>query len=90
MKAVAWLDLMGKREAGDASINARDVSKHKNDIARLVGLVLGQEPDIPPTIAVTMAKFLERYAQETIDVASLGLNLTQAQILAGLHRLFKQ
>jgi hypothetical protein len=90
LKAVAWLDLMGKREAGDASISARDVSKHKNDIARLVGLVLGQEPDIPPTIAVTMAKFLERYAQETIDVASLGLNLTQAQILAGLHRLFKQ
>ena len=90
LKAVAWLDLTDKREAGDAAVSARDVSKHKNDIARLVGLVLGQEPTIPPPIGVTMAKFLERYAQETIDVASLGLAMTQAQILSELRRLFKQ
>ena len=90
LKSVAWLDLTNKRDAGDASISARDISKHKNDIARLIGLMSGQKPDIPPTIAVTMAKFLELYAQETIDVASLGLNMTQALILAELHRLFKQ
>ena len=90
LKAVAWLDLTAKRESGDATVSARDVSKHKNDIARLVGLSAGQEPTIPPSIGATMAGFMERYAQESIDVASLGLGMTQAQILAELHRLFKQ
>lgn len=90
LKAIAWLDLMGKREAGDMTVKARDVSKHKNDIARLTVLTAGEEPEIPPSIGATMALFMERYTKEKIDVASLGLNMTHDQICAELSRLLKR
>ncbi len=88
LKAIAWLDLREKRAAGDTSVSARDVSKHKNDIARLVTLTANQEPHIPPDIGKKMAQFTEKYAEESIDVASLGLGMTHEQILGEIRRLF--
>ena len=36
LKAVAWLDLTVKKEQGDTHAYGKDISKHKNDIARIV------------------------------------------------------
>lgn len=88
LKAVAWMDLSDKRAAGDPHAHARDISKHKNDVARLTLLTAGQEPEIPAGIREVMERFIDRFSRESLDPASLGLGMTSPQIMAELRRLF--
>ncbi len=90
LKAVAWMDLSDKRARGDANAHARDIAKHKNDVARLSVLTAGLEPDIPDGIRDVMARFIERFSRESLNPASLGIGMTSAQILSELRRLFLQ
>lgn len=90
LKAVAWMDLSDKRSRGDVHAHARDISKHKNDVARLSVLTAGLEPDISDGIRDVMARFIERFSRESLAPASLGIGITSAQILSELRRLFLQ
>lgn len=66
-KAKAWLDLTQKRESGIGHVDRRNIRKHLNDIARLVGSL----PDLDSVSLNTrvqedMMKFLEEL-QTKID-----------------------
>lgn len=88
LKAIAWLDLTKKKEAGESHAYSKDVGKHKNDIARLTVLTAGIEPIIPDGIRAVMSEFMSRYNLESIDTAALRLPFGDAEVKAEIRRLF--
>ena len=62
LKAVAWLDLTVKKEQGDTHAYGKDISKHKNDIARIVATIPVRDYALPDTIKAKMREFMVRYA----------------------------
>ena len=88
LKAIAWLDLTKKKEAGESHAYSKDISKHKNDIARLTVLTAGVEPVIPDGIRAVMSEFMSRYNLEALDTAALRLPFGDAEVKAEIRRLF--
>ena len=88
LKAIAWLDLTKKKETGDTHAYSKDISKHKNDIARLAVLTAGLEPSIPDGIRAVMSEFMSRYESEPIDTAALRLPFGESEVKSEIRRLF--
>lgn len=88
LKAIAWLVLTKKKEAGESHAYSKDIGKHKNDIARLTVLTAGVEPIIPDGIRAVMSEFMSRYNLESIDTAALRLPFGDAEVKAEIRRLF--
>ena len=88
LKAIAWLDLTKKKEAGDVHAYTKDISKHKNDIARLAVLTAGVEIGVPDGIRAVMSEFMSRYDAESLDAAALRLPLSEDEVKAEIRRLF--
>lgn len=88
LKAIAWLDLTRKKEAGDAHAYSKDVGKHKNDIARLAVLTAGFEPSIPDGIRAVMSEFMSRYESEPLDTEALRIPLGEFEVKTEIRRLF--
>ena len=80
LKAVAWLDLTVKKEQGDTHAYGKDISKHKNDIARIVATIPVRDYALPDVIKGKMREFMARYADAEIDVSALGVPLNAADI----------
>lgn len=87
LKAVAWMDLAEKKAAGDPHAYSKDISKHKNDIARLTVLTPGQRPVQNAGIREVMSLFVEKYDTEPLDASVLD-GRTSAMIKAEIRRLF--
>lgn len=89
LKARAWLDLKRRSEVR-ASVDAKDVAKHKNDVFRLYQLLdptLGVA--IPDTVSRDMEAFLISMRSEKVDLKNLGIRgRTQSAILDELQRMF--
>jgi hypothetical protein len=81
LKAKAWLDLSARQQAG-ATIDQRDIRKHRNDVVRLVAII---DPDyraeIPPVVRTDMADFIAGLRQVPPDLAALGLADTSQEEL---------
>lgn len=88
LKAIAWLDLTKKKELGNAHAYSKDISKHKNDIARLTVLTAGLEPTISEGVQSVMAEFMSRYETETIDTVALRLPFGETEVKSEIRRLF--
>lgn len=88
LKAIAWLDLTKKKESGDVHAYSKDISKHKNDIARLAVLTAGVEPSVPDGIRAVMSEFMSRYNVEPLDTAALRLPFSETEVKAEIRRLF--
>lgn len=74
LKAKAWLDLRERAQAG-ASIDSRDIRKHKNDVFRLWAIIdPGVRPTLSGAIERDMRVFLDEVAKEPPDLDALGLN----------------
>ena len=74
-KAKAWLDLSGRKAAGE-TVDSRNIRKHKNDVFRLTELLdQNQEPldNMPVTVRNDMRAFIERIADEDVDLKQLGI-----------------
>lgn len=89
LKARAWLDLVGRRDAGEP-IDGKSIAKHKNDIFRLFQVV---DPtvtiDIPDDIRQDMNNFLKAMGTEPVDLKNLGIKGEGMDaILAELRRLY--
>lgn len=84
LKAIAWLDLTEKKEAGDRHAYSKDIGKHKNDIARIVATVGVRDYGLPVVIKERLRSFMARYADADIDVSALGVPVTGDEIK---HRL---
>ena len=58
----------------------KDISKHKNDIARIVATIPIRDYALPDTIKSKMREFMMRYADVEIDVSALGVPLNAADV----------
>ncbi len=85
MKAKAWMNLSDVRARG-VKILSGDVTKHKNDIARLTPFVTAR-PVMPESIQLDMHEFWARYDNEPIDGRELRLPVSVVNVKAMLHRL---
>lgn len=88
LKAIAWLDLTKKKAEGDIHAYSKDISKHKNDIARLSVLTAGVEPSVPDGIRTVMTEFMSLYQQEAIDTTALRLPIGEKDVKEEIRRLF--
>ena len=86
LKAKAWLDLTARRAAGER-VDAKDIRKHRNDIARLAAIVPTLPIPLSPAVADDMAAFLQAYAGDLPDPAALGLPMTPENLLLSLRTL---
>lgn len=84
LKAVAWLDLTVKREAGDKHAYSKDISKHKNDIARIVATLGERDYGLADGIKAKMREFMARYRSEALDPPALGVAFEADDIKARL------
>jgi len=80
-KARAWLDLSGRKQAGE-KVDTKTVKKHRNDVFRLsVLLAPTQRVEVVDAIKQDMATFLTAMAAED------GLNLKNFSITSGLDEV---
>lgn len=91
LKAIAWLDLSARKEAG-AKVDAKDVRKHLNDVLRLSQL-LAPATRIPlvAKIGADMTRFLTAVAADnSIDPKALQLgNATVAALVARIAQAYE-
>ena len=80
LKAIAWLDLTEKKEAGDRHAYSKDIGKHKNDIARIAATVGVRDYGLPVVIKERLRSFMARYADADIDVSALGVPVSGEEI----------
>ena len=80
------MDLSFRRAIGE-QVDAKDIRKHRNDIARLAAVVPSQPIPLPPAIADDMAAFLRAYAADLPDPTALGLPMTAENLLRALRIL---
>ena len=88
LKAIAWMDLTKKKSRGDLHAYSKDISKHKNDIARLAVLTAGIDPEVPDGIREVMEEFMSIYQTEPLDAAALRLPIGEAEVKEEIRRLF--
>ncbi len=90
LKAVAWLDLTARKDAG-AKVDAKDVRKHLNDVLRLTQLLAPTTRiAVHPKIGADMARFIDAVAaDQSIDPKALQLgNVTVADLVARMAQAY--
>jgi hypothetical protein len=97
LKAYAWLDL-SKRKAGGEDIDAKDITKHRNDVFRIAGTLPGDPgPQLQKVITDDLASFLgffpEHSPEWTPILASLretfGGGIRPAGLRSAIHTYFR-
>jgi hypothetical protein len=71
LKARAWLDLTRRRAAGQP-VDSGDITKHRNDVFRLV-LVLTEDghTDLPATVKAELQAFADAHPADSMDWGSI-------------------
>ena len=88
LKAIAWLDLTQKKEAGDRHAYSKDIGKHKNDIARIVATIPVRDYGLPDAVREKMREFMARYSHVDIDVSALGVPVAADEVRHRLNECF--
>ncbi len=86
LKARAWLDLSGRKNA-----HSNDVNKHKNDVFKLYQLLNPTEAiTLPDSVKTDFRKFLQAMKQETsLNLSDLGLRrITLSEALGVLREIY--
>ena len=88
-KMKAWLDLRQKKASG-IHVNARDLTKHKNDVFRLFQLVDPSESiTLSPSVKADVAQFMREIRNDAVDLRNLGLEgMSTEEVLISLERLY--
>jgi len=89
LKARAWLDLTGRKKAGEA-VDAKSIAKHKNDVFRLYRVIDPSfKTDIPKEIHDDMGSFLDALVSEDVDLKNLGIKVQGLDsILGDLRKIY--
>lgn len=73
LKARAWIDLRTRRDSG-SQVDSKSISKHKNDVFRLVQIIDPEvRPDLPDQVRADMKRFIEDVSAEPPDLKALGI-----------------
>ena len=79
LKAKAWLDLRARKTRGE-HVDSKNISKHKNDIARVLPVAVANPLDLPETIHAEMETFLQEFHDESIDAKALGIPFSESEV----------
>lgn len=83
LKALAWLELSSRREAGE-QIDSRNVRKHLYDVLRLSGLLTEDSAiAVAGRVAEDMRRFLAAAIDADVNLKALGFNRTSLPELLG-------
>lgn len=75
-KIKAWLDLKGRKEAGE-DVDTKNIRKHKNDVFRLLANVsLTSRIKSSQEIQNDVVKFIEQIKEDKPDLKNLGIRKT--------------
>ncbi|MFC1859587.1 hypothetical protein ACFL9U_16390, partial [Thermodesulfobacteriota bacterium] len=91
LKARAWLDLIGRRDAGQ-TVDEKDIKKHKNDVFRLFQVIA---PDshmvLPGKIGDDLQRFLQALeADPPQNLKPFGLGNTKVgEVIETLRTIYK-
>ena len=88
LKAIAWLDLTLKKKAGDKHAYSKDISKHKNDIARITTTIPVRDYGLPDVIKNKMREFMTMYSHVEIDVSAIGVPIAADEVRNRLRECF--
>ena len=91
LKAHAWMDLRRRHAAGEF-VKERDLRKHRQDVFRLLQLVVPGTPPLPlsPALFRDMEDFLATMAAEPYDTAPLGIREPYSKVLGRIRVLFSK
>lgn len=89
-KARAWLDLSGRKQAGE-KVDSKTVKKHRNDVFRLsVLLAPTQRVALAVTIKQDMAAFLTAMETEDgVDLKNFGITSSLVEVLSNLRSIYE-
>ena len=89
-KARAWLDLSGRKQAGE-KVDSKTVKKHRNDVFRLsVLLAPTQRVELASTIKQDMAAFLTAMEIENgLDLKNFGITSRLVEVLSNLRSIYE-
>lgn len=84
-KVCAYLNLEAQSENNPASIRHDDLRKHRNDVFRLLGTLIGEsETNLPNQIRADLRKFIQIFSEENPEwkaiFQSLGFSSSQEMI----------
>jgi hypothetical protein len=88
LKMRAWLDLTSRKAAGE-NLDSKVIRKHKNDVFRLVQLVVpAADIEISPQIQIDIRLFMEQCG--VVNLKSLGVrDTTQDEVMDILRQLYR-
>ncbi len=89
MKARAWLDLSTRATEG-AKVDSADIRKHRNDVFRLLQLIVPNDRFVlPATLNADMRQFGAEIGRDPPDLRALGINsLSMESALELLRALY--
>ena len=91
LKARAWLDLTGRRDAGE-KVNEKDIKKHKNDVFRLFQIIAADTRVVlPDSIRGDLQRFLQAVeADPPQSLKPFGLgNATADEVIQTLRDIYE-
>lgn len=96
LKARAWLDVNRRRAAGDPSVKADDINKHRSDVFRLATLLpVGESLVVPPVIAADLRAFIQAFpaisgewAAISASLASSGIRQASADLISLIEQFY--
>ena len=84
-KMKAWLDL-SERKASGASVDSKDIRKHRNDVFRLTQLLNPSEQiQAPAAVLGDISRFVELSANEDFNLRQLGIRMTSEELFERLR-----
>ncbi|MFC3711326.1 hypothetical protein ACFOMD_02010 [Sphingoaurantiacus capsulatus] len=88
-KARAWIDLSRRREAGEP-VDARDITKHRRDVVRLVQLIAeGVAHELPPSLYADLTQFIDALAgQGDVNPKDFGVPMSLATAVERLRAAY--
>lgn len=91
-KAKAYLDLSQRKEAGDNSIDGRDIKKHGRDVFRLAQLLpANRRIELPGGVYDDFMNFLSSVRTDgSIDPSTFGVHLSLEQGIALLEQVYQR
>lgn len=89
-KAKAWLDLKARKEENPASVDSKEVDKHRKDILRLHDLLEeGEQISINQSIKIDMDEFLTQLLEEGKDISHFKSEMSLQELVDDFRNIFQ-
>ena len=90
LKTKAWVDLSGKKALNAASVDSKDIKKHKNDIYRLTSLLTAEvQIKIPVEIYEDIQNFINAAKSDSVNLKQIGIrDMTISDVIKRLQAAY--